>query len=62
METLSAAADKASGIPAHLPNCLLLKDAVLQAQEWLQEAKELQVGSTFHSCPLFTVDMLHKPF
>lgn len=43
IETLSAAAEKASGIPAHLPNCLLLKDTIRKAQEWLQEAEEIQV-------------------
>lgn len=43
IETLSAAAEKASGIPAYLPNCLLLKDTIRKASEWLQEADELQV-------------------
>lgn len=43
IETLSAAADKTSGIPAYLPNCLLLKDTIRKASEWLQEAEELQV-------------------
>uniref|UniRef100_A0A8C7ZZX7 [histone H3]-trimethyl-L-lysine(4) demethylase n=1 Tax=Oryzias sinensis TaxID=183150 RepID=A0A8C7ZZX7_9TELE len=42
IETLSAAAEKASGIPAYLPNCLLLKDTIRKASEWLQEADELQ--------------------
>ncbi|XP_040907391.1 lysine-specific demethylase 5B-B [Toxotes jaculatrix] len=42
IETLSAAAEKASGIPAYLPNCLLLKDTIRKAREWLQEAEELQ--------------------
>ncbi|XP_038165144.1 lysine-specific demethylase 5B-B isoform X2 [Cyprinodon tularosa] len=44
IETLSAAAEQASVIPAHLPNCLLLKDTIRKAQEWLQEAEELQVS------------------
>uniref|UniRef100_A0A3Q3WI27 [histone H3]-trimethyl-L-lysine(4) demethylase n=1 Tax=Mola mola TaxID=94237 RepID=A0A3Q3WI27_MOLML len=44
IETLSAAADKASGIPAYLPSCLLLKDTIRKAREWLQEAEELQAG------------------
>uniref|UniRef100_A0A3B4T6N1 [histone H3]-trimethyl-L-lysine(4) demethylase n=1 Tax=Seriola dumerili TaxID=41447 RepID=A0A3B4T6N1_SERDU len=44
IETLSAAAEKASGIPAYLPNCLLLKDTIRKAQEWLQEAEELQAS------------------
>ncbi|XP_031701123.1 lysine-specific demethylase 5B-B isoform X1 [Anarrhichthys ocellatus] len=43
IETLSAAAEKTSGIPAYLPNCRLLKDTVRRAREWLQEAEELQV-------------------
>ncbi|KAJ3586406.1 hypothetical protein NHX12_012804, partial [Muraenolepis orangiensis] len=44
IETLSAVAEKASAIPAHLPNCLLLKESMRKAREWLQEAEELQVG------------------
>lgn len=43
IETLSAAAEKASGVPAYLPNSLLLKDTIRKAREWLQEAEELQV-------------------
>ncbi|XP_059188294.1 lysine-specific demethylase 5B-B isoform X2 [Centropristis striata] len=47
IETLSAAAEKASGISAYLPNCLLLKDTIIKASEWLQEAEEFQAsGST----------------
>uniref|UniRef100_A0A8C6WV08 [histone H3]-trimethyl-L-lysine(4) demethylase n=1 Tax=Neogobius melanostomus TaxID=47308 RepID=A0A8C6WV08_9GOBI len=46
IETLSGAAEKASGIPAHLPNCLLLKDAMRKAREWLQEAEELQASGS----------------
>uniref|UniRef100_A0A7N8YBZ9 [histone H3]-trimethyl-L-lysine(4) demethylase n=1 Tax=Mastacembelus armatus TaxID=205130 RepID=A0A7N8YBZ9_9TELE len=38
IETLNAVAEKASGIPAYLPNCLLLKDTIRKAREWLQEA------------------------
>ncbi|KAF3697213.1 Lysine-specific demethylase 5B-B [Channa argus] len=45
IETLSAVAEKASGIPAYLPNCLLLKDTIRKAREWLQEAEELQASS-----------------
>ncbi|KAM4610848.1 lysine-specific demethylase 5B-B [Polymixia lowei] len=44
IETLSPAAEKASTIPAYLPNCLLLKDSIRKAREWLQEAEELQAG------------------
>ncbi|XP_068454053.1 lysine-specific demethylase 5B-B isoform X2 [Clinocottus analis] len=46
IETLSAAAEKTSGIPAHLPNCRLLKDTVRKAREWLHEAEELQLGDS----------------
>lgn len=31
------------GVPAYLPNCLLLQDTVNRAKEWLQEAEDLQV-------------------
>uniref|UniRef100_M4AAL1 [histone H3]-trimethyl-L-lysine(4) demethylase n=1 Tax=Xiphophorus maculatus TaxID=8083 RepID=M4AAL1_XIPMA len=44
IETLSAAAEKASVIPAHLPNCLLLKDTIRKAREWLQELCFLQAS------------------
>lgn len=53
IETLSAAAEKVSAIPAYLPNCLLLKDTIRKAREWLQEAEELQVSTlllTFLLC------------
>uniref|UniRef100_A0A7N6BMC8 [histone H3]-trimethyl-L-lysine(4) demethylase n=1 Tax=Anabas testudineus TaxID=64144 RepID=A0A7N6BMC8_ANATE len=46
IETLRAVADKTSGIPAYLPNCLLLKDTIRKAQEWLQEAEELQASGS----------------
>ncbi|KAG7519301.1 lysine-specific demethylase 5B-B-like isoform X2 [Solea senegalensis] len=42
IETLNAAAEKASAIPAYLPNCVILKDTIRKAQEWLQESEELQ--------------------
>lgn len=51
IETLNAAAEKASIVPAYLPNCLLLKDAVRKAREWLQEAEELQVKAGVHDFP-----------
>ncbi|XP_062314993.1 lysine-specific demethylase 5B-B isoform X1 [Osmerus eperlanus] len=44
LETLTGAAAKVESIPAYLPNCLLLKDSINRAREWLQEAEELQVG------------------
>ncbi|XP_077454507.1 lysine-specific demethylase 5B-B isoform X2 [Stigmatopora argus] len=44
IETLSAAAEVVSGISSHLPNCLLLKDTIRKALEWLQEADELEAN------------------
>uniref|UniRef100_A0A3Q2Y4L1 [histone H3]-trimethyl-L-lysine(4) demethylase n=1 Tax=Hippocampus comes TaxID=109280 RepID=A0A3Q2Y4L1_HIPCM len=43
IETLNAAAEEVSGVSSHLPNCLLLKDTIRKALEWLQETEELQV-------------------
>uniref|UniRef100_A0A8D3BT16 [histone H3]-trimethyl-L-lysine(4) demethylase n=1 Tax=Scophthalmus maximus TaxID=52904 RepID=A0A8D3BT16_SCOMX len=44
IETLSAAAERLSGVVAHLPTCLLLSDAVRAARSWLQEAEQLQAS------------------
>ncbi|XP_023659863.1 lysine (K)-specific demethylase 5Ba isoform X2 [Paramormyrops kingsleyae] len=44
LETLEAALQEVENIPAYLPNCLLLKDAVSRAKEWLQDAEGLQLG------------------
>uniref|UniRef100_A0A4W5KKQ0 [histone H3]-trimethyl-L-lysine(4) demethylase n=1 Tax=Hucho hucho TaxID=62062 RepID=A0A4W5KKQ0_9TELE len=44
LETLEAALQEVNSIPAYLPNCLLLKDTVDQAKDWLQEADTLQLG------------------
>ncbi|XP_071017329.1 lysine-specific demethylase 5B-like isoform X1 [Oncorhynchus clarkii lewisi] len=44
VETLEAALQEVASIPAYLPNCLLLKDTVDQAKDWLQEADTLQLG------------------
>uniref|UniRef100_A0A4W5NRY7 [histone H3]-trimethyl-L-lysine(4) demethylase n=1 Tax=Hucho hucho TaxID=62062 RepID=A0A4W5NRY7_9TELE len=44
VETLVAALKEVDSIPAYLPNCLLLKDTVDQAKDWLQEAETLQLG------------------
>ncbi|KAG5835345.1 hypothetical protein ANANG_G00242900 [Anguilla anguilla] len=44
VETLAAALQEAESIPAYLPTCLLLRDAVTKAQEWLQEAESLQLS------------------
>uniref|UniRef100_A0A6Q2Z7U8 [histone H3]-trimethyl-L-lysine(4) demethylase n=1 Tax=Esox lucius TaxID=8010 RepID=A0A6Q2Z7U8_ESOLU len=45
VETLEAALQEVESIPAYLPNCLLLKDTVDQAKDWLQEADALQLTS-----------------
>lgn len=45
METLDAALHEVENIPAYLPNCLQLMDAVARAKEWLQEADALQVNA-----------------
>uniref|UniRef100_A0A8C9TUJ6 [histone H3]-trimethyl-L-lysine(4) demethylase n=1 Tax=Scleropages formosus TaxID=113540 RepID=A0A8C9TUJ6_SCLFO len=41
---LEAAVQEVENIPAYLPNCLQLKDAVSRAKEWLQDAENLQLG------------------
>uniref|UniRef100_A0A8C9THB4 [histone H3]-trimethyl-L-lysine(4) demethylase n=1 Tax=Scleropages formosus TaxID=113540 RepID=A0A8C9THB4_SCLFO len=43
LEMLEAAVQEVENIPAYLPNCLQLKDAVSRAKEWLQDAENLQV-------------------
>uniref|UniRef100_A0A8C9T0K7 [histone H3]-trimethyl-L-lysine(4) demethylase n=1 Tax=Scleropages formosus TaxID=113540 RepID=A0A8C9T0K7_SCLFO len=43
LETLSAAAQETEGIPACLPQCVLLRDAVASATDWLREAEIMQV-------------------
>uniref|UniRef100_A0A673XS44 [histone H3]-trimethyl-L-lysine(4) demethylase n=1 Tax=Salmo trutta TaxID=8032 RepID=A0A673XS44_SALTR len=50
IEVLSEAAEKVVGIPAYLPNCMMLKDSISRAREWLQEAEAFQDGD---SIPLF---------
>uniref|UniRef100_A0A4W5NKB9 [histone H3]-trimethyl-L-lysine(4) demethylase n=1 Tax=Hucho hucho TaxID=62062 RepID=A0A4W5NKB9_9TELE len=40
IEVLSEAAEKVVGIPAYLPNCMMLKDSISRAREWLQEAED----------------------
>uniref|UniRef100_A0A673XMG1 [histone H3]-trimethyl-L-lysine(4) demethylase n=1 Tax=Salmo trutta TaxID=8032 RepID=A0A673XMG1_SALTR len=50
IEALSETAEKVAGIPAYLPNCLMLKDSISRAREWLQEAEALQDED---SIPLF---------
>ncbi|XP_057212242.1 lysine-specific demethylase 5B-B isoform X3 [Triplophysa rosa] len=44
LETLCSQLTEVGGVPAYLPNCLLLQDTVNRAKEWLQEADDLQVG------------------
>uniref|UniRef100_A0A8C9TBF6 [histone H3]-trimethyl-L-lysine(4) demethylase n=1 Tax=Scleropages formosus TaxID=113540 RepID=A0A8C9TBF6_SCLFO len=44
LEMLEAAVQEVENIPAYLPNCLQLKDAVSRAKEWLQDAENLQLG------------------
>ncbi|XP_077386911.1 lysine (K)-specific demethylase 5Ba [Festucalex cinctus] len=44
IETLDAALQEMENIPAYLPNCLQLKDAVGKAKKWLHEAEALQLG------------------
>ncbi|RXN18439.1 lysine-specific demethylase 5B-B-like isoform X2 [Labeo rohita] len=44
LETLSSMLTQVDGVPAYLPNCLLLQDTGNRAKEWLQEAEDLQVG------------------
>ncbi|KAL0978239.1 hypothetical protein UPYG_G00167870 [Umbra pygmaea] len=44
VETIEMALQEVENIPAHLPNCVLLKDRVEQAKDWLQEAETLQLG------------------
>ncbi|XP_076845699.1 lysine-specific demethylase 5B-B isoform X2 [Brachyhypopomus gauderio] len=41
---LSAALREVEAIPTYLPNCLLLRDFVCRATEWLKEAEVLQAG------------------
>uniref|UniRef100_A0A8C1IS19 [histone H3]-trimethyl-L-lysine(4) demethylase n=1 Tax=Cyprinus carpio TaxID=7962 RepID=A0A8C1IS19_CYPCA len=54
LETLSSMLTQIDGVPAYLPNCLLLQDTVNRAKEWLQEAEDLQVeySSTAHAIPV----------
>uniref|UniRef100_A0A4W4DYY6 [histone H3]-trimethyl-L-lysine(4) demethylase n=1 Tax=Electrophorus electricus TaxID=8005 RepID=A0A4W4DYY6_ELEEL len=44
MASLSAALREVEALPTYLPNCLLLRDSVGRATEWLKEAEVLQVG------------------
>ncbi|XP_061146653.1 lysine (K)-specific demethylase 5Ba isoform X1 [Syngnathus typhle] len=44
IETLDGALQEMENVPAYLPNCLQLKDAVVKAKKWLHEAEALQLG------------------
>uniref|UniRef100_A0A672LLK4 [histone H3]-trimethyl-L-lysine(4) demethylase n=1 Tax=Sinocyclocheilus grahami TaxID=75366 RepID=A0A672LLK4_SINGR len=44
LEKLSSMLTQVDGVPAYLPNCLLLQDTVNRAKDWLQEAEDLQAG------------------
>uniref|UniRef100_A0A673KCU2 [histone H3]-trimethyl-L-lysine(4) demethylase n=1 Tax=Sinocyclocheilus rhinocerous TaxID=307959 RepID=A0A673KCU2_9TELE len=49
------------GVPAYLPNCLLLQDTVNRAKEWLQEAEDLQVeySTLYELCSLYAFYKAH---
>lgn len=53
LETLDVASKEMETIPAYLPNCLQLKDAVVKAKKWLHEAEALQVK--WDSCRTFSL-------
>uniref|UniRef100_A0A8B9GZ28 [histone H3]-trimethyl-L-lysine(4) demethylase n=1 Tax=Astyanax mexicanus TaxID=7994 RepID=A0A8B9GZ28_ASTMX len=44
LASLSATLKEVDSVPTYLPNCLLLRDSVQRATEWLKEAEALQVG------------------
>ncbi|KAI4881507.1 hypothetical protein NFI96_012323 [Prochilodus magdalenae] len=44
VEFLSATLKEVEAIPTYLPNCLLLRDSVNRALDWLKEAEALQAG------------------
>ncbi|XP_031423782.1 lysine (K)-specific demethylase 5Ba isoform X2 [Clupea harengus] len=44
LASLESAVLEAESVPAFLPNCLQLTDAISKAKEWLQEADALQLG------------------
>lgn len=43
VESLSAVLKEIEAVPTYMPNCLLLRDSVNRATEWLKEAEALQV-------------------
>uniref|UniRef100_A0AAY4BA83 [histone H3]-trimethyl-L-lysine(4) demethylase n=1 Tax=Denticeps clupeoides TaxID=299321 RepID=A0AAY4BA83_9TELE len=54
LEELSSAVREVEGIPAYLPNGLILLDTVNKAKEWLQEAEALQQGGRMPVLDLLT--------
>uniref|UniRef100_A0A3B1KA19 [histone H3]-trimethyl-L-lysine(4) demethylase n=1 Tax=Astyanax mexicanus TaxID=7994 RepID=A0A3B1KA19_ASTMX len=44
LTSLSGTLKEVDSVPTYLPNCLLLRDSVQRATEWLKEAEALQVG------------------
>ncbi|XP_047678868.1 lysine-specific demethylase 5B-B isoform X2 [Tachysurus fulvidraco] len=44
VESLSAVLKEIEAVPTYMPNCLLLRDSVNRATEWLKEAEALQLG------------------
>ncbi len=60
LETLRFMLTQVDGVPAYLPNCLLLQDTVNRAKEWLQEAEDLQVecSTLYELCSLYAFHML----
>lgn len=43
VESLSDILKEIEAVPTYLPNCLLLRDFINRATEWLKEAEALQV-------------------
>ncbi|XP_058246004.1 lysine-specific demethylase 5B-B isoform X1 [Hemibagrus wyckioides] len=44
VESLSAILKEIEAVPTCMPNCLLLRDSITRATEWLKEAEALQLG------------------
>ncbi|KAB5567328.1 hypothetical protein PHYPO_G00231500 [Pangasianodon hypophthalmus] len=44
VESLSAILKEIEAVPTYLPNCLLLRDSINRATEWLKDADALQLG------------------
>lgn len=46
MESLSSILKEIEAVPTYMPNCLLLRDSMSRAKEWLKEAEAVQVKDT----------------